>query len=215
MCEQPSQPDMILPKTLIKIRSQASFSHPVSLWLLPFSLCMFFRVSRYRSLSLSILSSSVITHSYGLTLLFFSFQGQVTLSLWSSLLSALFIWCIMYKSTWGFFTASFALLSHYLCTFYYHDRGVNQVGLALSHSNVLQTLEAMHSSACLTDLEPFEPCACNVWCGISDWGPGHCRECVTSVNFEHVLLWKQCCGQAGPPIQNMAKLGHDGGLTEI
>lgn len=115
----------------------------------------------------------------------------------------------------GFFTASFALLSHYLCTFYYHDRGVNQVGLALSHSNVLQTLEAMHSSACLTDLEPFEPCACNVWCGISDWGPGHCRECVTSVNFEHALLWKQCCGQAGPPIQNMAKLGHDGGLTEI
>lgn len=144
MCEQPSQPDKNLPQTLIKITSQASFSHPVSLWLLSLSLCLFFWVSRYRSPSLPILSSSLITPSYdSLPLFFFFLPGQVTLSLWKSLLSTLFIQCIMYKSTCGCFTTSFALLSHYLCTFYYLDRGVNQVGLALSHSNVVQTPETV------------------------------------------------------------------------
>lgn len=112
----------------------------------------------------------------------------------------------MYKSTCGSFTASFGSLSHYLCAFYYLDRGVNQVGLVLSHSNVLQTPEAM--CACLPDLEPFEPCACNVPCGISDSGPGHCHECVTRVNFEHALLRKQCLGQSGPPIKiKLSKTG--------
>lgn len=76
MCEQPSQPDKSLPQTLIKITAQASFSRPVSPWLLPFSLCVFFQVSRYCSPSLSSLSSSVITSSYGVTLLFFSRRAR-------------------------------------------------------------------------------------------------------------------------------------------